>query len=370
MRSARRTAIVVTTGAIAALATAAIPASALAVGTPTSFEHGNNASGSGISYTGIFAGGAVGNAVIDVPGLGTITCSQAPISGNITDAGSGASALGNVATSDFKTSGSEVCPDSVSLADHVNFTSQGLPWPAIFNWLDDDIDGTPNGAVSLSNVSILAELSIGNCTYNSNHNNTAGSTKQLLADVYNPDNSPSDHLEIRFVNEPFTSTDLLCASFPATLTVTYQLTGAPGAGELSVRALLPPVCANQTLSTPFQTPLNGTFNCTGDVDTFELGGTAPAHGTVAPNGPNGFTYTPASGYSGPDSFQYSATGPGGPSNMATVNVTVGAAPATGGGGTQGQLGGATTTKCKKKKKKKRAAAAKKKKGCKKKKKKK
>src|SRR5205085_12664121 len=127
----------------------------------TSFQHGTNASGSGLAYTGIIAGGAVGNAVIHAGSLGDITCNQAPISGNITNAGStGNPALGNFDTSDFKNSGSEVCPDTITVANHVNFTSQGLPWGTTFSWLDNDNDSsaTPNATVVLSNVSIFVEL--------------------------------------------------------------------------------------------------------------------------------------------------------------------------------------------------------------------
>ncbi|MET3724328.1 Ig-like domain-containing protein [Sphingomonas trueperi] len=53
--------------------------------------------------------------------------------------------------------------------------------------------------------------------------------------------------------------------------------------------------------------------------------TAPAHGTTSVAG-NVVTYTPATGYSGADSFTYTATGPGGTSAPATVSLTV-AAPA-------------------------------------------
>ncbi|RZJ96848.1 MAG: hypothetical protein EON88_05515, partial [Brevundimonas sp.] len=49
--------------------------------------------------------------------------------------------------------------------------------------------------------------------------------------------------------------------------------------------------------------------------------TAPAHGTTSVSG-DVVTYTPASGYYGADAFTYTATGPGGTSNVATVTLTV------------------------------------------------
>lgn len=47
----------------------------------------------------------------------------------------------------------------------------------------------------------------------------------------------------------------------------------------------------------------------------------PTHGTAAVNGMS-MLYTPAVGYAGPDSFSYTATGPGGTSPPATVTITV------------------------------------------------
>ena len=48
----------------------------------------------------------------------------------------------------------------------------------------------------------------------------------------------------------------------------------------------------------------------------------PAHGTLTLNANGSFTYTPATGYSGPDSFTYRASGGGLTSKVATVSITV------------------------------------------------
>ncbi|MEO5915483.1 MAG: Ig-like domain-containing protein [Luteolibacter sp.] len=48
----------------------------------------------------------------------------------------------------------------------------------------------------------------------------------------------------------------------------------------------------------------------------------PSHGTVSLNADGGFTYTPAIGYTGPDSFTYHANDGGLNSNVVTVNITV------------------------------------------------
>ena len=52
----------------------------------------------------------------------------------------------------------------------------------------------------------------------------------------------------------------------------------------------------------------------------------PAHGTLDLRPDGSFTYTPAAGYSGPDTFTYLAQDSRGKNDQATVNLTVGAAP--------------------------------------------
>jgi VCBS repeat-containing protein len=52
----------------------------------------------------------------------------------------------------------------------------------------------------------------------------------------------------------------------------------------------------------------------------------PSHGTLALNADGSFSYTPAQGYGGPDSFAYKANDGTADSNVATVAITVQAAP--------------------------------------------
>src|SRR5438876_1923155 len=64
-----------------------------------------------------------------------------------------------------------------------------------------------------------------------------------------------------------------------------------------------------------------------DVDGDSLSAvlvTSPGHGTVTLNGNGGFTYSPAAGYSGPDSFTYQANDGATNSGIATVTITVNA----------------------------------------------
>ena len=63
--------------------------------------------------------------------------------------------------------------------------------------------------------------------------------------------------------------------------------------------------------------------------------TGPGHGTVTLSASTGaFTYTPAGGFAGTDSFTFDAKDSGGTSNTATETVSV-MAPAMGGGGALG-----------------------------------
>jgi Ca2+-binding RTX toxin-like protein len=97
-----------------------------------------------------------------------------------------------------------------------------------------------------------------------------------------------------------------------------------------------PVCSDASVNVGFGTPAAFVLPCTeadGDVITRSIV-TPPAHGTLSAIDQNagGVGYTPASGYSGPDSFTFKASD-GIESAVKTISINVGAAPAGGGGGT-------------------------------------
>jgi hypothetical protein len=86
----------------------------------------------------------------------------------------------------------------------------------------------------------------------------------------------------------------------------------------------------------FSVGQNGTLNAggllanDGDADGDPLSavlGSGPAHGAVSVRPDGGFTYTPAAGFSGPDSFTYHATDGAGSSRDSTVSIAVTPAPA-------------------------------------------
>ncbi|RYY25598.1 MAG: autotransporter domain-containing protein, partial [Sphingomonadales bacterium] len=105
------------------------------------------------------------------------------------------------------------------------------------------------------------------------------------------------------------------ASAPATVTITVATPAAP-------------VVANRSAAVPYNstgTAIDLTASITGVSSSIAIG-TAPAHGTTSIAG-EVVTYTPTAGYFGADSFTYTATGPGGVSNTATVTLTVAVPPA-------------------------------------------
>ena len=94
--------------------------------------------------------------------------------------------------------------------------------------------------------------------------------------------------------------------------------------QFNVAALTPSSAAPVSASVAYQTVTSIPLEVgAGQVATIT---TQPSHGTVSLNGLSA-TYTPAAGYSGPDSLQYTGNGPNGASDPATVSLTVAAAPA-------------------------------------------
>jgi VCBS repeat-containing protein len=106
----------------------------------------------------------------------------------------------------------------------------------------------------------------------------------------------------------------------------YTVLGTGPTARITVTAQTnhPPVCPNDSFTTNQNTAHSGSVTCTdadGNPLTYALVA-GPAHGTLVFNSDGTYTYTPSSGYSGPDSFQYKANDGTADSNTATVSITV------------------------------------------------
>jgi hypothetical protein len=106
-------------------------------------------------------------------------------------------------------------------------------------------------------------------------------------------------------------------SFSRTATATVNLTvNPPGA----------PTATDDSYAVDYQTPLvtappGVLANDSGSGITV-TGNTNPSHGTVTQNANGSFTYSPAAGYAGPDSYGYTITDGASQTANATVNLTV------------------------------------------------
>jgi hypothetical protein len=104
------------------------------------------------------------------------------------------------------------------------------------------------------------------------------------------------------------------SALPATVTITVNLPGAP-------------VAVADSYTTTAGTAINDNAasgvlaNDTG-TGIAVTGNTGPSHGTLTLNGNGSFLYTPAAGYSGPDSFQYTITDSFSRTSTTTVSLTV------------------------------------------------
>jgi VCBS repeat-containing protein len=86
------------------------------------------------------------------------------------------------------------------------------------------------------------------------------------------------------------------------------------------------VTTDQDMATTV-TVLNSALSL-GSVSLSVTAVTQGGHGTVVLNGDGTVTYTPASGYTGPDSFTYTVTDANAHTATGTINMTVGSPPAT------------------------------------------
>lgn len=122
------------------------------------------------------------------------------------------------------------------------------------------------------------------------------------------------------------------AGYFGTDSFTFTATGTGGTSNIATVSLTvatpaAPVAADRAVMVPYQspgTPIDLASSITGVHAAIAIS-TAPQHGTASIAG-DVVSYVPAPGYSGPDTFTYVATGPGGTSAPARVSLTVSVPP--------------------------------------------
>jgi hypothetical protein len=91
--------------------------------------------------------------------------------------------------------------------------------------------------------------------------------------------------------------------------------------SITVTAPPLPVASSQVVTVNYQTAKAITLSATGLGTITYVVTVSPTHGALSGTAPN-LTYTPTTGYSGADSFSFTATNPGGTSAAAAVSITV------------------------------------------------
>jgi hypothetical protein len=219
---------------LAALAIAAAPASATSIQGPT-----------GQPYTGSLTGGLLGNAVF-TGSNGSVTCNASTPTGQITNAGSTSGpAAGRIDMIDWSHSsfGGGRCNDTVviiGVADPVHQDNDplGLPWSGRADWIDNNTAGTPNGTFTFSGFGVRLTFDVAGfgevtCDLVGDFNDTGATTREIQADLYNPDNG--GQTKLIFDDEPLEvfMSDPNCGTM-ATFDASYRLFGS-GLTDLQIR---------------------------------------------------------------------------------------------------------------------------------------
>ncbi|MDQ0966461.1 putative repeat protein (TIGR01451 family)/gliding motility-associated-like protein [Flavobacterium sp. W4I14] len=102
------------------------------------------------------------------------------------------------------------------------------------------------------------------------------------------------------------------------------ITASTMPATVNIRDNRAPVASAPAITTPEDTPINGTITATdadGDPLTFTVS-TPPAHGTVVVNADGTYTYTPATNYNGTDTFTVTVSDGKGGTTTVAVPITV------------------------------------------------
>ena len=280
----------------------------------------------------------------------------APLAGNDTFATQYNTAFsGTVALNDSDPEGQQLSnfvvinqPVHGSLTFNVNGAFTYVPaagWSGSdsFTYLMQDSDG---GISNTATVTIMTAAPVNNAPVVQNDTFTTAFNTAYAGSVTNNDSDPDGNALVNFyvLTQPAHGNVTMSSNgtfnyvptngYSGSDTFTYRcfdtfgLSSNTATVTINVGAALnnPPVVQNDAFVTDFQTVYSGTVAANdsdpdGDPLLFSVV-TLPGHGSVVFNANGTFVYTPATGYSGADSFVYKAVDGHGGQNQATVNITV------------------------------------------------
>ena len=195
-------------------------------------------------------------------------------------------------------------------------------------------DGTVNSNVATVTLSIAhVNPIVSNVTINGTEGQVASgsinATDAITSAVLTPSvvSAPAHGAVVLNANGTFTYTP--ATGYSGTDTFTYEVNDGTVNSNVATVTLniahVAPVANAVTVSGTEGQVASGTINATDAITSAVLTPsvvTAPAHGTVALNANGTFTYTPATGFSGADTFTYEVNDGTVNSNVATITVNV------------------------------------------------
>ena len=208
-------------------------------------------------------------------------------------------------------------PDTRLWFDDIGFVTAPVVTPTPPAAVNDSATATKNQALTVAAPGVLA------------NDTGTGLTAQLVRSpihgtvALNPDGSYTYTPAPNYLGpDSFTYDDVQGATTTAAATVSISVTGADDPPYAAPDAYLVNPGTPLTVDAADGLLVNDRDPNGQAVAVTEVGITPPAHGTVAFAADGSFTYTPAPGYAGPDSFYYKDSDGTLAGNAATVSLTV------------------------------------------------
>jgi len=213
---------------------------------------------------------------------------------------------------------------------NISYTSNtGYYGPDSFTYTANNAGGISN--ISTASITVLPALPVtSNVSQTVPYNITSNIALSITGVVTNVQVvSPASHGVATAVGNTISYTPT--TNYYGSDSFTYTANNATGTSNISTvnLTILPslPVTANVSQTVPFNSVNNQiVLSITGVVNSVQAN-TQPLHGVATAIGTNIF-YTPNTGYSGSDSFKYTANNIAGYSNASTVSITVPTPPVT------------------------------------------